>query len=74
MKGWLEVDSGCGEAVGRQSDVPCLKPKGAVVSLSGHILELDFPEQYSKWSTSDLRELFHTGTRWVLRDRKAINF
>lgn len=48
-------------------------PDAEVVSLSGHVLELDFHEKYSSWRSIDPAELFHAETRWIIRDRKAYN-
>ncbi|MEM1515352.1 MAG: DNA topoisomerase [Candidatus Bathyarchaeia archaeon] len=48
-----------------------IKPSSPVISLKGHILELDFPEGYSRWRSVDPRELFHASVRWVIRDLEA---
>jgi len=48
-----------------------IKPSPPVIALRGHILELDFPERYSKWRSVDPRELFRAPTEWVIRDSEA---
>jgi len=48
-----------------------IKPSLPVIALRGHILELDFPERYSKWRNVDPRELFKAPTEWVIRDSEA---
>ncbi|MBS7640436.1 MAG: type IA DNA topoisomerase [Candidatus Bathyarchaeia archaeon] len=45
-----------------------IKPTPPVIALKGHILELDFTEEYSRWRSVDPRELFHAPVRWVIRD------
>ncbi|MEM1586719.1 MAG: type IA DNA topoisomerase [Candidatus Bathyarchaeia archaeon] len=45
-----------------------IKPPPQIIALKGHILELDFPEKYSKWRSVDPRELFHAPVRWIARD------
>ncbi|MEM2740401.1 MAG: type IA DNA topoisomerase [Candidatus Bathyarchaeia archaeon] len=42
-----------------------------VLALKGHILELDFPESYSRWRSIDPRELFKAPVEWVVRDRES---
>jgi len=48
-----------------------IKPSPPVIALRGHILELDFPERYSKWKSVDPRELFRAPTEWIIRDSEA---
>ena len=48
-----------------------IKPSPPVIALRGHVLELDFPERYSKWRKVDPRELFRAPIRWVVRDVEA---
>lgn len=48
-----------------------VRPEAEVVALSGHLLELDFHEKYANWENNDPAELFHAGTRWIIRDEKA---
>ncbi|MEM1550826.1 MAG: DNA topoisomerase, partial [Candidatus Bathyarchaeia archaeon] len=45
-----------------------IKPSPSVIALRGHILELDFPEEYSRWRSTNPRELFHAPTKWIIRD------
>lgn len=47
--------------------------KGAVETfpLSGHVLELDFPEEYSNWRKVDPKQLFQAPVKWMVRDEKA---
>ena len=45
-----------------------IKPTPPVIALRGHILELDFPKQYSKWRMVDPHELFRAPIEWVVRD------
>jgi DNA topoisomerase-1 len=48
-----------------------IKPSYPILALKGHILELDFPEAYSKWRSVDPRELFKAPVEWVVRDRES---
>lgn len=48
-----------------------VRPDAEVVALSGHVLELDFHEEYSSWRSTDPAELFRAGTRWIIRNEKA---
>ncbi|MEM2093290.1 MAG: DNA topoisomerase [Candidatus Bathyarchaeia archaeon] len=48
-----------------------VRPEAEVVALSGHLLELDFPEKYANWGNIDPAELFQARTRWIIRDKKA---
>jgi len=45
-----------------------IKPSPSVIALKGHILELDFPKQYSSWRSIDPRELFRAPIEWEIRD------
>jgi DNA topoisomerase IA len=51
--------------------VRAVRPPAEVLALRGHVLELDFPEEYSNWRVVDPRRLFHAETRWVIRDKEA---
>jgi DNA topoisomerase IA len=46
-----------------------VRPKPAVLALRGHILELSFPEKYSKWEKVDPHELFRAPVYWTVKDR-----
>ncbi|MBS7604928.1 MAG: DNA topoisomerase [Candidatus Bathyarchaeia archaeon] len=46
-----------------------IKPPPPTLALRGHILELDFPEQYSRWRSVDPRELFNAPVKWTIRDQ-----
>lgn len=48
-----------------------IKPPPSIVALKGHILELDFPEGYSRWRSVDPRELFKAPTEWIVRDHES---
>jgi DNA topoisomerase IA len=48
-----------------------IKPEAKIVSLSGHMLNLDFPEKYSNWWSTDPKDLFHAETKWIIADRRA---
>lgn len=48
-----------------------IKPEAEIVALSGHMLNLDFPEKYSNWWNTDPKDLFHVETKWVVADRRA---
>ncbi|MEM2464973.1 MAG: DNA topoisomerase [Candidatus Bathyarchaeia archaeon] len=48
-----------------------IKPSPPIIALKGHVLELDFPEEYSKWKSVDPRELFNAPVRWTIRDPKT---
>ena len=41
------------------------------IALSGHFLELDFPEEYGNWWRTNPKQLFYAPTRWIIRDRKT---
>ncbi len=45
----------------------------ALVSLSGHIVELDFPKTMNDWSSVDLKELIHAEIKKNLRNKTAGN-
>ena len=40
-------------------------------ALSGHFLELDFPEEYGNWWRTDPKQLFYAPVRWIMRDKKV---
>jgi DNA topoisomerase IA len=48
-----------------------IKPKAEVIALSGHMLNLDFPEKYSNWWNTNPKDLFHVETKWIIADRRA---
>ncbi|MBS7654479.1 MAG: DNA topoisomerase [Candidatus Bathyarchaeia archaeon] len=48
-----------------------IKPEAEIVALSGHMLNLDFPEKYSNWWNTNPKDLFHVETKWVIADRRA---
>ena len=48
-----------------------IKPSPPVIALRGHVLELDFPEPYSKWRKVDPYELFRAPIKWVVRDAET---
>ncbi|MEM2341567.1 MAG: DNA topoisomerase [Candidatus Bathyarchaeia archaeon] len=48
-----------------------IKPSPSVIALRGHILELDFPERYSKWRSVNPRDLFKAPIEWIVRDSEA---
>lgn len=48
-----------------------IKPPPDVIALKGHILELDFPESYSRWRSIDPRTLFKAPIEWVVRDYES---
>jgi len=54
-----------------RSAVSAVKPTPYVIALKGHILELDFTEDYSRWRGVDPRELFKAPVRWVVRDNDS---
>ncbi|MEM0254045.1 MAG: DNA topoisomerase [Candidatus Bathyarchaeia archaeon] len=45
--------------------------KAKIVPLRGHILELDFPEEYNIWRRVNPKELFRAPVTWVVRDRQT---
>ncbi|MEM2320520.1 MAG: type IA DNA topoisomerase [Candidatus Bathyarchaeia archaeon] len=48
-----------------------INPPPTVIALRGHLLELDFPEEYSKWRSIDPRLLFHAPVKWTVRDSET---
>jgi len=48
-----------------------ISPPPKTFALKGHILDLDFPEEYNNWRTVDPKELFKAPVKWVIRDFKT---
>ncbi|MEM2848670.1 MAG: DNA topoisomerase [Candidatus Bathyarchaeia archaeon] len=48
-----------------------ISPHPKTFALKGHILDLDFPEEYNNWRTVDPKELFKAPVKWVVRDFKT---
>lgn len=48
-----------------------INPPPNTFSLRGHLLELDFPEEYNHWKSVDPRTLFEAPIIWNIRDYKT---
>lgn len=45
-----------------------ISPPPKTFALKGHILDLDFPEEYNNWRAVDPKELFKAPVKWIVRD------
>ncbi|MEM3546778.1 MAG: DNA topoisomerase [Candidatus Bathyarchaeia archaeon] len=48
-----------------------ISPPPRAFALKGHILDLDFPEEYNNWRAVNPKELFKAPVKWVVRDFKT---
>ncbi|RLI29649.1 MAG: DNA topoisomerase III, partial [Candidatus Hecatellales archaeon] len=48
-----------------------IKAPITVLALSGHLLELDFPQEYNRWREVNPQQLFEAPVKWTVRDPKT---